>query len=70
MLKFYGFFHEIMLDQLGDQPTSKEWVGLYIYLDDELREWIIIAGYRKDFRFALVQFSAEFMGTIHRSLVG
>ena len=61
---------ERMLNQQNAQLTSQEWVGLYRNTEDALPEWVICAGYLKEFSPGLVQFSAEFMNTFPKSTVG
>lgn len=65
-----GLFSERMCNQLGAQPTSQEWVGLYKNVEDTMHEWVVCAGYLKDFSFGLVEFSVEFMGSFPKSIVG
>ena len=38
LLEHYGQFRERMCSQLGTQPTSHEWVGLYISQEDIMPE--------------------------------
>ena len=45
-------------------PTKgPEFLSIYRNLEDVMHEWVVCARYLKEFRFGLVQFSAEFVGT-------
>lgn len=66
----FGLFKERMCSQLGAQPTSQEWVGLYKNVEDTMHEWVLCVGYLKEFSFGPAEFSAEFMGSFPKSIVG
>jgi hypothetical protein len=70
LTEYYGPFRERMLNQQNALLTSQEWVGLYRNTEDALPEWVVCAGYLKEFSPGPVQFSAEFMGTFPKSTVG
>lgn len=60
---------EEMLNQQVVQPTSQEWVGLYMNQRDVVPKWVVKGGYIKDFNFGPVQFSVNFMGIFSKSTV-
>ena len=70
LTEYYGPFRERMLNQQNALLTSQEWVGLYRNTEDALPEWVVCAGYLKEFSPGPVQFSAEFMGTFPKSTMG
>ena len=70
LLEFYGRFHDRMLNQTNTQLTPQEWIGMYRNTEDKLPEWVINAGYLKDFKLGSVQFKAEFMSTFPKPTVG
>lgn len=59
-----------MLGQHDAEPMSQEGVALYKSLQDALHVWVVNFGCLKDFSLSPIEFSANFMGTFPKFIVG
>lgn len=51
-------------------PLHKSGLVLYKSPKDAVSKWVACGGYFKEFKYGLVQFSGEFMGTFLKYTVG
>lgn len=53
-----------------NSPTTQDWVGLYIHIDDELLVWMVKGCYLKELNYGPIHFDDEFIGNLCRCYVG